>query len=89
MAAAMMSPSFAAVRGTSFAAPIVSGLLATQLREPDSAAAERAIAQLAAQAVDLGSRGFDNVYGNGLVGSSLRVAPVLALLAPATGSTHH
>ena len=86
MAAAMMSPSFAAVRGTSFAAPIVAGLLAAQLHEPDPAAAEKAIAQLSAEAVDLGSRGVDKIYGNGLVGSSLRVAPVLALLGPAAGS---
>jgi subtilisin family serine protease len=89
MAAALMAPTFAAVRGTSFAAPIVAGLLAEQLREPDSAAAEKAIAQLAAQAVDLGSRGFDKIYGNGLVGSSLRVAPALALLGPAQGTPHN
>ena len=83
MAAAMLSPSFAAVRGTSFAAPIVAGLLAAQLREPDVAGAERAIAALTQQAVDLGSRGFDKVYGNGLVGNSLRTVPALALLGPA------
>ena len=34
MAAAMLSPAFAAVRGTSFAAPIVAGLLAEQMVEP-------------------------------------------------------
>src|SRR5262245_55122816 len=89
MAAAMMAPTFAAVRGTSFAAPIVAGLLAEQLREPDSAAAERAIAQLVAQAVDLGSRGVDKIYGNGLVGSSLRVVPALALLGPPAGVPHN
>lgn len=89
MAAAMMAPSFAAVRGTSFAAPIVAGLLAAQVREPDAAASEKAIAQLVAQAVDLGSRGLDKTYGNGLVGGSLRVAPVLALLGPSPGTTHH
>ena len=87
MAAAMLSPTFAAVRGTSFAAPIVAGLLATQLREADSAAAERAIAQLSQTAVDLGSRGPDKVYGNGLVGSSLRVAPAIALVGPAAQAT--
>jgi subtilisin family serine protease len=80
MAAAMSTETFASVRGTSFAAPIVAGLIAAQLREPDRAAAERAIAQLGQQAVDLGSRGVDKVYGNGLVGDSLRVEPTLAKL---------
>jgi subtilisin family serine protease len=80
MAAAMSTETFASVRGTSFAAPIVAGLLAAQLRDPDRAAAERAIAQLGQQAVDLGSRGLDKVYGNGLVGDSLRVEPTLAKL---------
>jgi len=89
MAAAMMAPSFAAVRGTSFAAPIVAGLLAAQVHEPDAAAAEKALAQLIAQAVDLGSRGVDKTYGNGLVGGSLRVAPVLALLGPPAGTQHN
>ncbi len=52
MAAAMLSPGFAAVRGTSFAAPIVAGLLAAQLsnRVPR---ARRKPSQLAQQAVDL------------------------------------
>jgi hypothetical protein len=80
MAAAMSTETFASVRGTSFAAPIVAGLIAAQLREPDRAGAERAIVQLAQQAVDLGSRGLDKVYGNGLVGDSLRVEPTLAKL---------
>ena len=82
MAAAMLSPTFAAVRGTSFAAPIVAGLLAAQLAEPSPAAAGKAIAQLAQQAIDLGARGVDKVYGNGLVGDALRVAPVAALIGP-------
>jgi subtilisin family serine protease len=86
MAAAMLSPSFAAVRGTSFAAPIVAGLLAAQLHEPNSSDAEKAIALLVQQAVDLGSRGFDKVYGNGLVGNSLRTAPALALLGPSAAT---
>jgi subtilisin family serine protease len=85
MAAAAMAPSFASVRGTSFAAPIVAGLLAALLPEPDPAAAQRAIAQLVTQAVDLGSRGVDTTYGNGLVGNAVRVAPALALLEPAAG----
>ena len=56
------------VRGTSFAAPLVAGLLAGRLPRPDVAAAQRALAELAAQAIDLGPRGRDDTYGAGLVG---------------------
>jgi subtilisin family serine protease len=80
MAAAMLSPGFSAVRGTSFAAPIVAGLLATQVSEPSSTSAQKAFAQLAQQAVDLGARGIDKVYGNGLVGDAVRTAPTVALV---------
>jgi subtilisin family serine protease len=85
MAAAMLAPAFAAVRGTSFAAPIVAGLLAAELHEPNAAAAEKAIVQLSQQAQDLGARGFDKVYGNGLVGNAVRTAPALALVGPSPG----
>jgi subtilisin family serine protease len=78
MAAAMSAQTFAVVRGTSFAAPIVAGLIASQLAQPDRSGAEQAIAQLTRQAVDLGSRGVDKTYGNGLVGHSLRIEPTLA-----------
>src|SRR4029079_16407210 len=88
MAAALLAPSFAAVRGTSFAAPIVAGLLAAQVREPDAATSEKAIAQLGAQGADARSRRVDKTYGNGLVGGPLRVAPVLALLGPPAGTKH-
>jgi hypothetical protein len=72
MCAASGTQDFAIVRGTSFAAPIVAGLLALQLRAPDKIAADRAIADLARQATDLGVPGPDPVYGNGLVGETLR-----------------
>lgn len=85
MAAAMLTPAFSAVRGTSFAAPIVAGLLAAQLTAPNAAAAEKAVAQLAQQAEDLGARGIDKVYGNGLVGNALRTAPVVALVGTPAG----
>ncbi len=78
MSAANPAQSFAGVRGTSFASPIVAGLLAEALREPDKLAAERAIADLAAHAIDLGAPGPDPVYGVGLVGSDMR--PELALV---------
>jgi subtilisin family serine protease len=77
MAAASEKEIFVIVRGTSFAAPIVAGLLA-QPRALTKAAADEAIADLARHAVDLGAPGPDPVYGNGLVGASLRPAAALA-----------
>jgi len=56
------------VRGTSFAAPIVASRLALLLERPDPVAAERAVSELAASAVDLGSSGRDSVYGYGCIG---------------------
>jgi hypothetical protein len=78
MAAAGIDQTYASVRGTSFAAPFVAGLLAAQMPEPSKTSADRAIAALTSQALDLGSRGIDSTYGNGLVGGSLRVEPALA-----------
>jgi Subtilase family len=73
MAAAVPGQSFGSVRGTSFAAPIVTGLLAAQMTEAAPSAIEVAIAALAGRAIDLGATGPDRVYGNGLVGEGLRV----------------
>jgi hypothetical protein len=78
MAAAGFNTEFALVRGTSFAAPIAAGLFARQLTDVDRAHAAAAVAALTAQAVDLGPRGPDKVYGNGLVGDTLRPSPGLA-----------
>lgn len=64
MAAAAPAGGWTTVRGTSFAAPIVAGLLARR----GAAAVER-------NAIDLGARGHDTVYGSGLVGVASRVAP--------------
>lgn len=60
--------SFAAVRGTSFATPIVAGLLARELQQPDAAQRDRTVSALLAGAEDLGPRGRDEIYGAGLVG---------------------
>jgi hypothetical protein len=79
MAAATTDGTYVAVRGTSFAAPIVAGLLASYLTLPDRDAATRALAQLDAQAVDLGAAGPDKIYGHGLVGEAVRLAPTAAL----------
>jgi subtilisin family serine protease len=74
MAAAGQS-GFTVVRGTSFAAPVVAGLLARRLRAPDPAAAKAADEALSREATDVGARGADRIYGRGLVGADLRVAP--------------
>ena len=55
-------------RGTSYAAPLVAGLLAQSLTVPDPEAASLALARLAARATDLGAPGRDPVFGFGLVG---------------------
>ena len=60
-AAASLTGGYAAVRGTSYAAPIVAGLIA-----------RRGANAVAADAVDLGARGADQVFGAGLVGQDVR-----------------
>jgi subtilisin family serine protease len=57
-----------AIRGTSFAAPVVALQLAIRIAAPDPAQRERALADLASTAVDLGKNGRDDVYGAGQVG---------------------
>lgn len=73
-AAAAGERGYVAVRGTSFAAPLVAGLLAAGLAEPDAARAQASLAELARTARDLGASGRDDVYGQGLVGEPLRTA---------------
>lgn len=70
--AAAVGGGFEEVRGTSFATPIVAGLLARMLQSPDPAAARAALAALAGTAVDIGNNGVDPSYGKGLVGADLR-----------------
>lgn len=74
VSAALGAPPYRQVRGTSFAAPIVAALLAKALPQPERAAASRALAALAAQAVrDPESIG--NAIGHGVVGAALRIDP--------------
>jgi subtilisin family serine protease len=75
MAVARSGGGYGVARGTSFAAPLVAGLLAAELREPDPVAAAAVLERLAATAVDLGAPGRDPVYGRGLVAEDLRVLP--------------
>jgi subtilisin family serine protease len=80
MAAATTPSGYTLVRGTSFAAPLVAGLLALKLPAPDKEAADSAVAALAREAVHLGSAAPNTIYGFGLVGEALRRQPVLATL---------
>ena len=75
LAAAGSDHAYAAVRGTSFAAPFVAALLASGLASPNSADADAAVEQLVKSAVDLGAPGRDLTYGFGLVGADYRIDP--------------
>jgi hypothetical protein len=72
MRAAEAGGDWSAVRGTSFATPIVAGLLASSLPEPNPEQARAALDWLTSIAVDLGAKGVDPTYGKGLVGAFLR-----------------
>ena len=73
LTAAAPGGKYEAVRGTSYAAPLVAGLLAQSISLPDPAQAREAMQRLVAEAVDLGPHGYDTTYGHGLVGDALRV----------------
>lgn len=75
LAVARSGGGYGVARGTSFAAPLVAGLLAAELREPDAAAAAAAVERLGATAIDLGAPGRDPVYGRGFIAEDLRVVP--------------
>ncbi len=64
MAAAGPGTTYVGVRGASFAAPLVAGLIARQ-----------GLAAVTAQATDLGPRGRDDTYGAGWVAQGLAIAP--------------
>ena len=70
VSAAPGSPPYRSVRGTSFAAPIVAGLLAPALARPDPVRARDAVAALARQAGDAST--ISNTIGHGIVGADLR-----------------
>ncbi len=69
--AAAVGGGFDEIRGTSFATPIVAGLLARSLQAPDPAGAREALAALESTALDIGNNGIDPSYGKGLVGADL------------------
>ncbi|HEY4081273.1 MAG TPA: S8 family serine peptidase [Burkholderiaceae bacterium] len=72
MRGAAMGGGYAESRGTSFAAPLVAGLLAAARAQAASGSA--AFEQVRTQAIDLGAPGRDPIYGWGLVGEALRSA---------------
>jgi len=72
MSAADVDGKYSAIRGTSFAAPIVAALLAQSVSAPESSGSNAAIEALAQSAIDLGPKGRDLTYGYGLVGADYR-----------------
>jgi hypothetical protein len=68
-------PPYRAVRGTSFAAPIVAGLLAPGMPRPDRARAREAVALLARQAEGKGAETDSPSLGHGIVGAAIRTDP--------------
>ena len=81
MAAAKTPNGYTTVRGTSFAAPIVAGLLALLADEVNTTTAQHALSRLLSTAVDLGAPGKDPIYGYGLIGKEVRVDPSQVNLA--------
>ena len=78
-AAGVGNGTYTTPRGTSFAAPLVTGLLAASLRTPDSTAANLAVAALARRAIDAGAPGRDVVFGHGIVARELRTDPAVVM----------
>ncbi len=74
-AAAAGARGFVPVRGTSFAAPLVAGLLAAGYQQAQPQGATVAVDRLATSAHDLPQPAPRDGIGRGLVGESLRTAP--------------
>ena len=74
MVAASPGGEFAAVRGTSFASPLVAGLIARLLEKDDAAGVEQVVQQLAATAAERSGSRRDRRSGY-LVGMELRTDP--------------
>ncbi len=74
MVAASDPAGYGLVRGTSFAAPLVAGLLAPRLMAPDREGARMAIASLAREAIHPGAGARDANYGFGRVAEGMRVS---------------
>ncbi len=68
-AAAAAPDVYVPVRGTSFAAPLIAALLASDLEAPDPVRAQSALVKWKGIAKDLGKPGRDDVYGDGELGT--------------------
>jgi hypothetical protein len=75
MVAASLAGQFKTVRGTSYAAPLVAGLLARLLAREDGVAVEQVVQQLAASAGDRSNAPRAMRHRYGLVGMDLRIDP--------------
>jgi len=75
MVAAGLAGQFTTVRGTSYASPLVAGLLARLLASDDTVAAEQVVQQLAATTVDRSKAPRALRHDYGLVGMDLRTDP--------------
>ena len=78
MAAAGPGQGYVTVRGSSFASPLVAGLLSQRLlplQRSNRSLQEVALAEVSGMAVDAGARGPDPVYGRGVVAMDRRIAP--------------
>ena len=75
LATAAGAAGYARARGTSFAAPVVAVLLATQLTAPGHDAATAALEALSQTAIHPGHPGRDLTYGFGVVGAQYRNDP--------------
>lgn len=75
VSAAIGTPPYRQVRGTSFAAPIVAALLAGMHTHPDKAGAKKAVALLARQANPIDATRRNDDIGYGVVGASYRSDP--------------
>jgi subtilisin family serine protease len=85
LVAARVQGGYVRVRGTSFAAPIVAGLLALalpRLAAPESGASSEAVAVLARSAQHSASSGTDPALGYGVVGAELRLQAALGSARP-------
>lgn len=69
---------YAVVNGTSFAAPYAAGVAALLLSHVPSLSAAQVEATMQATATDLGTPGFDNIHGYGLVSAFAALSQVVA-----------
>jgi len=75
MVAAEPGGRYQVVRGTSYAAPLVAGLIASHLADDSAATPQLVLQKLEAAARDKGKKGRDVRYGYGVVASELRTPP--------------